>query len=80
MCIDDEQDAVDRAQDALDLAVPRLVAQLPEIRAGTIRDIGYHGVLVEIDRELDHAGLSIVKSILTQPGFNGNRVLLLEKR
>jgi adenylate cyclase len=25
---------------------------LPETRSGTIRDIGYHGVLVEVDREL----------------------------
>jgi ubiquinone/menaquinone biosynthesis C-methylase UbiE len=34
----------------------------------------------EIHRELDHSGLRLVKSILTQPGFNGDRVLLLEKK
>ena len=33
----------------------------------------------ETDRELNFAGLRIVRSIFTQPGFNGNRVLLLEK-
>jgi ubiquinone/menaquinone biosynthesis C-methylase UbiE len=33
----------------------------------------------ETDRELAYAGLRIVKSIFTQPAFNGNRVLLLEK-
>lgn len=34
----------------------------------------------ETDRELSHAGLRLVKSVFTQPGFNGNRVLLLEKK
>lgn len=34
----------------------------------------------ETDRELSHAGLILVKSVFTQPGFNGNRVLLLEKK
>lgn len=33
----------------------------------------------EIDRELDYAGLKMVKSVFAQPGFNGNRVLLMEK-
>lgn len=33
----------------------------------------------QIDQELDYAGLKIAKSAFTQPGFNGNRVLLLEK-
>jgi ubiquinone/menaquinone biosynthesis C-methylase UbiE len=33
----------------------------------------------QIENELKHAGLRIVKSIFTQPGFNGNLVLLLEK-
>lgn len=33
----------------------------------------------ETGRELDYSGLRIVKSILTQPGFNGDRVLLCEK-
>jgi ubiquinone/menaquinone biosynthesis C-methylase UbiE len=40
----------------------------------------YTSSQAEIDRELDYAGLTVVRSILTQPGFNGNRVLLLEKR
>lgn len=34
----------------------------------------------EIERELNDAGLRLVASILTQRGFNGNRVLLLEKK
>lgn len=33
----------------------------------------------ETDRELSHAKLRLVKSEFTQPGFNGNRVLLLER-
>lgn len=33
----------------------------------------------QTDQELRYAGLKVVKSIFTQPGFNGNRVLLLEK-
>jgi len=33
----------------------------------------------EVDRELGYAGLKLLKSIFPQPGFNGNRVLLLEK-
>ena len=39
----------------------------------------YTSSQVETDQELRYAGLSVVKSIFTQPGFNGNRVLLLEK-
>jgi ubiquinone/menaquinone biosynthesis C-methylase UbiE len=33
----------------------------------------------EIDQEVGYAGLRIVKSVFTQPGFNGDLVLLLEK-
>ena len=33
----------------------------------------------EIEMELRFAGLTLVRSILTQPGFNGNLVLLAEK-
>lgn len=33
----------------------------------------------EIERELAIAKLRLVKSVFTQPGFNGDRVLLLEK-
>ena len=39
----------------------------------------YTSSQAETDRELGYAGLRLVKSIFTQPGFNGNRVLLLEK-
>jgi ubiquinone/menaquinone biosynthesis C-methylase UbiE len=34
----------------------------------------------ETDQELRYAGLRLVKSIFTQTGFNGDRVLLLEKK
>ena len=34
---------------------------------------------LEIEAELRFAGLSLVRSRLTQPGFNGNLVLLTEK-
>lgn len=40
----------------------------------------YTSSQVEIDHELSYSGLSIVKSVFTQPGFNGDRVLLLEKK
>ncbi len=33
----------------------------------------------ELDRELRHAGLACVERRFTQPGYNGNLVLLLEK-
>jgi ubiquinone/menaquinone biosynthesis C-methylase UbiE len=33
----------------------------------------------EVDEELNYAGLRVVRSVFTQPGFNGNRVLLMEK-
>jgi ubiquinone/menaquinone biosynthesis C-methylase UbiE len=33
----------------------------------------------EIEAELRAAGLTLVRSVFTQPGFNGNLVLLLEK-
>jgi ubiquinone/menaquinone biosynthesis C-methylase UbiE len=39
----------------------------------------YTSTQAETDQEVGHAGLRIVKSLFTQPGFNGNRVLLLEK-
>lgn len=39
----------------------------------------YTSSQAETDRELSYAGLRIVKSVFTQAGFNGNRVLLLEK-
>lgn len=39
----------------------------------------YTSTQSEIDHELKHAGLKVVQSVFTQPGFNGNRVLLLEK-
>jgi ubiquinone/menaquinone biosynthesis C-methylase UbiE len=39
----------------------------------------YTSSQLETDRELNHAGLVLVKSIFTQPGFNGDRVLLLKK-
>lgn len=39
----------------------------------------YTSSQAETDQELNYAGLKIVKSVFTQPGFNGNRVLLLEK-
>lgn len=40
----------------------------------------YTSTQAEVDQELDYAGLRVVKSVFTQPGFNGNRVLLMEKR
>lgn len=40
----------------------------------------YTSSAAEIEAELDHAGLRIVASAFTQRGFNGNRVLLLEKK
>jgi ubiquinone/menaquinone biosynthesis C-methylase UbiE len=40
----------------------------------------YTSSQVETDQELSHAGLRLIKSVFTQPGFNGNRVLLLEKK
>lgn len=40
----------------------------------------YTSTQSEIDRELNYAGLRVVESVFTQPGFNGNRVLLMEKR
>jgi ubiquinone/menaquinone biosynthesis C-methylase UbiE len=40
----------------------------------------YTSSQTETDQELSHAGLRLVKSMFTQPGFNGNRVLLLEKK
>lgn len=40
----------------------------------------YTSNAAEIEAELEHAGLRVVTSILTQRGFNGNRVLLLEKK
>jgi ubiquinone/menaquinone biosynthesis C-methylase UbiE len=39
----------------------------------------YTSTQAETDQEIGHAGLRIVKSLFTQPAFNGNRVLLLEK-
>lgn len=39
----------------------------------------YTSSQAEIDRELEYAGLALVKSVMTQPGFNGDRVMLLEK-
>lgn len=39
----------------------------------------YTSTQSEIDRELSYAGLKIVRSVYSQPGFNGNRVLLMEK-
>lgn len=39
----------------------------------------YTSTQSEVDQELSYAGLRIVRSVFTQPGFNGNRVLLLEK-
>ncbi len=39
----------------------------------------YTSTQSEIDQELSYAGLRVVKSVFTQPGFNGNRVLLTEK-
>lgn len=33
----------------------------------------------QIDAEMQYAGLRVIKSCFTQPGFNGDRVLLLEK-
>jgi ubiquinone/menaquinone biosynthesis C-methylase UbiE len=33
----------------------------------------------ELDEELSYSGLTVVKSVFTQPGFNGNLVLLLQK-
>jgi ubiquinone/menaquinone biosynthesis C-methylase UbiE len=40
----------------------------------------YTSSQAEIERELSYAGLRLIESILTQPGFNGDRVLLLEKK
>lgn len=39
----------------------------------------YTSSQLQIDYELDYAGLRIVKSVFAQSGFNGNRVLLMEK-
>jgi ubiquinone/menaquinone biosynthesis C-methylase UbiE len=39
----------------------------------------YTSTQSEVDQELNYAGLRIVRSVFTQPGFNGNRVLLMEK-
>lgn len=40
----------------------------------------YTSTANEIEAEVAHAGLRVVASVLTQRGFNGNRVLLLEKK
>lgn len=40
----------------------------------------YTSTATEIEAELAQAGLRLVTSVLTQRGFNGNRVLLLEKK
>lgn len=39
----------------------------------------YTSTQSEVDQELSHAGLRVVRSVFSQPGFNGNRVLLMEK-
>jgi ubiquinone/menaquinone biosynthesis C-methylase UbiE len=39
----------------------------------------YTSTQAETNQEIGRAGLRIVKSIFTQPAFNGDRVLLLEK-
>lgn len=39
----------------------------------------YTSTQSEIDQELGFAGLRVIESVFTQPGFNGNRVLLMEK-
>lgn len=39
----------------------------------------YTSTQSEVDQELTYAGLRVVESVFTQRGFNGNRVLLMEK-